>query len=61
MRKHELEKCKKKKTKIKYSDFELEEFVQEIREYTNLLGSIGYKLKKKDIKEIKNFKNDSSQ
>lgn len=50
MRKRELIKAKKKKTKEKYSDFELQEFLEEIKDYSNLLNSIGYKINKTDIK-----------
>ena len=50
MRKSQLNKIKNKKTNEKFSDFELEELVSEIKEYKNLLNSIGYKIKGKDIK-----------
>ena len=45
MRRRELNKIKNKKIKGEFSDFELKEFVEEIKEYTLLCKSIGIKIK----------------
>ncbi len=43
MRKRELKKLKDKKIIEDFSDFELQNFVEEIKEYNNLVRSIGLK------------------
>ncbi len=53
MRKRDIAKVKAKKINDCYSDFELKEFLEEIKEYTNLIKSVGFKVKKKDIKQDK--------
>ena len=45
MRKRELNKIKNKKINGEFSDFELKEFVEEIKEYSILCKSIGLKIK----------------
>ncbi len=43
MRKRELLKLKNKKINEDFSDFELQNFVDEIKDYSNLIRSIGVK------------------
>jgi hypothetical protein len=57
MRKRELIKLKDKKINEDFSDFELQNFVEEIKEYSNLVKSIGIKgLKLKKKRNIWNKK-----
>jgi hypothetical protein len=46
MRRRELNIYKKKTINGEFSDFELQEFVEEVNGYTNLLNGLGFKIKK---------------
>jgi len=58
MREHQIKKVNKKNLRNKLSTFELEEFMEEVKEYDTLMKSIGIDIRVEEngLKKKNNFK-----